>query len=170
MPIVIEALRKDHDRTQFASGQEQVDAWFRLRAGQDDRRDVARVFVAVDDSLGIVGFYSLSSFALAAGELPESIARKLPRYDLVPAVLIGRLARDQRLRGTGVGDILLSDALRRALTANLSVAIFAIVVDAKDDRGVSFYKTFGFAPFPTRPRRLFLPSVAAAEALARSKR
>jgi hypothetical protein len=69
------------------------------------------VFVAVDDERGVVGFYSLSSFTLALDDLPEEIARKLPRYDAIPAALIGRLARDQQVRGAGIGDLLLADAV-----------------------------------------------------------
>jgi hypothetical protein len=51
--------------------------------------------VAVDDEHGVVGFYSLSSFTLAIENLPQDIGRKLPRYDAIPAALIGRLARDR---------------------------------------------------------------------------
>lgn len=124
------------------------------------------MFVARDDELGVVGFYSLSTYTLAVEDLPEEIARKLPRYDAIPAALIGRLARDVRARGRGLGELLLADAIRRILGAGRSVAVFAIVVDAKDDRAVEFYRAFGFIPFPSRPRRLFLPTATAIKALA----
>jgi hypothetical protein len=35
----------------------------------------------------------------------------------IPAALIGRLARDERVRGEGIGDLLLADAVRRVLGA-----------------------------------------------------
>jgi GNAT superfamily N-acetyltransferase len=160
----IEALGKQHDRAQFSCGNPALDGWFRHRASQDEKRNIARVFVACDDALGILGFYSLSAFTLAIEDVPEVVARKLPRYDVIPAALIGRLARDERARGRGVGELLLADAVRRILTAGRSLAVFAIVVDAKDERGVAFYESFGFQPFPTRPRRLFLPTSTAAQA------
>ena len=169
MIVAIEALAKRHDRTAFSSGQPEVDEWFRRRAGQDERRNVARVFVAIDDGLGVVGFYSLSSYTLAADDLPEDIARRLPRYDAIPAALIGRLARDEPVRGRGVGELLLADAVRRILGAARSVAVFAIVVDAKDDRAIEFYRRFGFQRFPLRPSRLFLPTATALAALERSR-
>ena len=162
MGLVIEALGKRHDRTGFTCGQPELDAWFRQRAGQDEKRNVARVFVAVDDEIGVVGFYSLSSFTLTLEDLPDEIARKLPRYDMIPAALVGRLARDERARGRGVGELLLADAIRRILAAGRSMAVFAIVVDAKDERAVSFYEGFGFRAFPNRPRRLFLLASTAA--------
>lgn len=167
MSVVIEPLGKHHDRARFSCGQPDLDDWFRLRASQDEKRNVARVFVAVDGELGVVGFYSLSSLSLSLENLPEEIARKLPRYDAVPAALIGRLARDERVRGQGVGELLLADAVHRILGAGRSIAVFAIVVDAKDERAADFYEAFGFRPFPLRPKRLFLLTATAAAAFDR---
>jgi len=164
----IAPLGRQHDRGAFTCGQPALDDWFRRRASQAEKRNLARVFVAVDDELGVVGFYSLSSFALAIEELPDEIARKLPRYDAIPAALIGRLARDQSVRGRGIGELLLADAVRRILDASRTLAVFAIIVDAKDDRAAAFYESFGLRRFPTRPGRLFLLTSTAAEAFARA--
>ena len=86
-----------------AIGPPDLDDWFRRRASQDEKRNIARVFVTVDDKLGVIGFYSLGSFTLSIPDLPEEIARKLPRYDAIPATLIGRLARDERAHGSAWG-------------------------------------------------------------------
>jgi GNAT superfamily N-acetyltransferase len=163
----IEPLGK-HDRSAFSCGVAELDGWFRQRAGQDDKRNVARVFVAVDDRRGIVGFYSLSSFTLTLTDLPEEFAKRLPRYDAIPAALIGRLARDERVRSEGVGALLLADAVRRVLGAAQSLAVFAIVVDAKNETAADFYRKFGFVTFPNRPLRLFLPVADAVEAMSRA--
>ena len=167
MITAIQPLDK-HDRAAFSCGVTSLDDWFRVRASQDERRNVARVFVAIDDRFGVVGFYSLGSFALSIPDLPEAYAKRLPRYDLIPAALIGRLARDQRVRGEGVGDLLLADAVRRILGAARTLAVFAIVVDALDERAAAFYRDFGFLPFPSRPLRLFISVSDALEALARA--
>ena len=163
----IETLGK-HDRSAFSCGVAELDAWFHQRAGQDDKRNVTRVFVAVDDQFGVVGFYSLSSFTLALTDLPREHARRLPRYDAIPAALIGRLARDERVRGEGVGDLLLADAVRRVLGAAQSLAVFSIVVDAKNEAATVFYRKFGFAPFPSRPLRLFIPVADVLQAMSRA--
>ena len=75
----------------------------------------------------------------------------------IPAALIGRLARDERVRGEGVGDLLLADAVRRVISASRSLAVFTIVVEALDKKAAAFDRDFGFAPFPSRPLRLFMP-------------
>ncbi len=59
--ITFEALGKRHDGPKFSCGQADLDDWFRRRAGQDERRNVARVFIAVDSDVRIVGFYRLSA-------------------------------------------------------------------------------------------------------------
>src|SRR5205823_9245717 len=92
VPIRFELLGRGHDRRAFVSGVPALDDWFRTRATQDQRRRIAQVFVGVDEE-GVVGFYSLSMFTLTLETLPEALARKLPRYDAIPAALIGRLAR-----------------------------------------------------------------------------
>ena len=143
-----------------------LDDWFLKRAGQDDRRDVARVFVALDGER-IAGFSSLGAFSLGLDALPEELSSKLPRYDAIPAALIGRLARDERYRGEGVGEMLLTDAINRALLAAKNLAIYAIIVDAKNVRAADFYRTYGFQPFPLDPERLFVTAAKAAAAFGR---
>ncbi len=164
MSIRFEALQRHHDRSAFISGAPALDEWFHKRAGQDQRRRVAQVFVALDED-AVVGFYSLSMFTLALESLPEGLAHRLPRYEAIPAALIGRLARHQRAKGSGLGSLLIADAVTRILGAAEAIAAFAIVVDAKDVFGQRFYEAHGFTSLPSRPRRLFLLTETAAQAL-----
>jgi hypothetical protein len=163
MITAIEPLGK-HDRAAFSCGVAALDDWFRHRASQDEKCDIARVFVAIDDRHGVVGFYSLSSFTLAIADLPPSYAKRLPRYEAIPAALIGRLARGERVRGEGIGDLLLADAVRRIVDASRSLAAFAIVVDATNEAAAAFIATSALCPSragrfacscqcPKRPRR-----------------
>jgi len=164
VPITIEALSGQHERTNFSCGEPELDDYFRRRAGQDDRRNIARVFVATAPELRVVGFYTLSTCAIHPGEVPNEVARKLPRYESIPAALSGCLARDLRARGRGIGELLLADAINRVLAADRSMALWAILVDAKNQAASEFYQSFGFIPFPSRPSRLFLPTASARKA------
>jgi ribosomal protein S18 acetylase RimI-like enzyme len=169
MKLAFEPLDRSHDRSRFTCGDATLDRWFRTQAGQEERRNVTRVFIARDieaeGSDALIGFYTLSMFALAFEDLPEDLSRRLPRYPEVPAALIGRLGRAERVRGQGMGERLLADAIARVIAAARTVAAFAIVVDAKDAGAVVFYRGFGFIPFPTRPNRLFLLTETARAAL-----
>lgn len=165
----IEVLGKHHQRDGFSCGSEPLDRYLKVQARQEMERDVAIVYVIVppDDPTAVVGYYSLSSTAVRLSEWPEATRRKLPRYPLVPATLIGRLAVDRRRRGLRLGERLLIDALRRSLVASETVASVAVIVDSKDETGVAFYSRYGFISFPDQPLRLFLPMKTIAR-LARS--
>ena len=154
----VESFDKHHDRSAFSCGVEPLDRYLREQAGQDARRRVAAPFVLCEGkSAEVVGYYTLSALSIDIGAWPEDVAKKLPKYPLVPATLLGRLAVDVRLRGKGAGEYLLMDALRRALDASRDVASVAVVVDAKDDNAASFYERYGFIRFMDQPGRLFLP-------------
>lgn len=111
---------------------------------------------------------TLSSVTLAIDDLAEEVGRKLPRYGAIPAALIGRLARDVRMRGKGIGERLLADAVRRVLGARGALAVFTIGIEAKDAAASAFPEGFGFRPCPSRPRRLFLLASIAAAAFERT--
>ena len=154
----VEALGKRHDRSGFSCGVEPLDRYLREQAGQDARKRVAAPFVLCEGKgNAVLGYYTLSALSVDVGAWPDDVARKLPKYPFVPATLMGRLAVDRTLRGKGAGEHLLMDALRRALAASREVASVAVVVDAKDDNAVSFYRRYGFITFPDQPNRLFLP-------------
>lgn len=104
MPAVaprIELLGGQHDRAGFACGKEALDQYFQRQVTQDARRRLASPFVMVMPGGSIGGYYTLSSTAVRLHDLPEELARRLPRYPLVPAILIGRLAIDRRYHGQG---------------------------------------------------------------------
>lgn len=148
---------KAHERTDFSCGVPGLDRYIREHASQDVKRDVARVFAAVQTgSPAVCGYYSLSATSFQRGSLPDDQAKRLPRYP-VPAALLGRLAVDSGVKGLGLGAFLLMDALNRVLLATQTLAVHALIVDAKDADAVAFYRKYGFVPFTGEKQRLFLP-------------
>jgi len=155
--LVIEPLGSHHDRTAFSCGEPALDAYLQRQASQDIRRRVAQVFVAVGDAPGkIAGYYSLSAASFEKDELPPALAKRLPHYP-VPAAVLGRLAIDREQQGRGLGETLLLDAIRRVVRASTTIAVYAVVVDTKNERAQAFYERYGFRGFASEPRRLFLP-------------
>ncbi len=154
----IEPLGKHHDRAAFDCGMEALNRYLRKQVGQDAKKKIAAAFVVAGDMpSAIAGYYTLSSTSINVGELPEAVAKKLPRYPLMPATLIGRLAVDRRYRGKGYGELLLVDALKRSLMSTKQIGSVAVVVDAKDDSARAFYTHFQFIPLVNYSHRLFLP-------------
>jgi ribosomal protein S18 acetylase RimI-like enzyme len=155
-PFSIEILRPSHARAEFSSGVEALDRYFREQVTQDVRRRSTACYVAIDTATGqVAGYYTLAAASVALADLPEPLAKRLPRYPAVPVARLGRLAVDQTCRGRQLGAGLLWDAAMRALRSE--VAVYALVVDAKDDQAVRFYQHHGFATFGSLPRQLVLP-------------
>jgi GNAT superfamily N-acetyltransferase len=164
-PLRVEVLGSHHDRTRFDCGVEALDRYLKVQARQDARKNIAAPFVLVLFNGTVAGYYTLSATAVNVGDLPQQTTRKLPRYPLIPATLLGRLAVDRRHRGKGYGRFLLADALYRAVRSE--IASFAVVVDAKDADALRFYQRESFLPFPDHPMKLFLPMANIAELFGR---
>lgn len=154
----ISPLSPEADRAAFACVEPALDDYLQRHASQDVKRGVARVFVAcwVDQPQHIAGYYTLSAASVAAQTLPETWRKKLPRYP-VPVALLGRLAVSQRAQGKGLGSVLLADACQRVVAASQTLAVAAIVADAKNERAAAFYRHFGFTELPGQPGRWMLP-------------
>ena len=155
--FVCEPLGNQHDRTQFDCSVSILNDYLAKYAKQDVKRKASAVFVLVNraDPKRVIGFYTLCATSVLLSELPEAMTKKLPRYPEIPAVLLGRLARD--IHFPGVGELLLSDAIARCVRVASDIAASLIVVDSKGDAATRFYEKFGFLSLPKLDGRLFLP-------------
>lgn len=153
----IEPFGDQHNRADFSCGVEALDRYLQKQAGPDASKHVAAVFVITPDGENIAGFYTLSAHVISLSDLPDSVAKKLPRYPNVPATLLGRLAVSQNFRGRNIGELLLLDAFRRVLANTREVASAVVAVDAKAERAREFYLRHDFIPLPSHPNRLFYP-------------
>jgi GNAT superfamily N-acetyltransferase len=151
----ITALGKEHDRSGFNCGVSLLDRYLKEQATQDVRRRFAACYVALAEVNRVVGYYTISSADLSFEDLPEEMARKLPRYPNVPAVLLGRLAVDQKFQKQGLGPALLADAIKK--TKRSEIASYGLLVNAKDEIAKSFYQHHSFISLPDSPLKLFLP-------------
>jgi GNAT superfamily N-acetyltransferase len=155
--IAVEPLGRQHDRTAFHCGADALDRYLKQQARQDADKRVAAPFTAVKPpDTRVLGYYTLSASVLTLADLPDELARRLPRHPQLPVTLLGRLAVDQSTKGQGLGEHLLLDALRRSLAHSDQIAAMAVVVDAKDERAASFYRHYGFLTLQGRPSRLFV--------------
>ena len=158
--VDIAPLSSHHDCLSFSCGIDALDHYLRTQAGQDIRRYLSNCFVASPvNSNTVAGYYTFSATSVPLIDLPDDQIRRLPRYPLIPAALVGRLAVDLQYRGMGLGSVLLSDAVRRAVRSD--AAVFALVVDAKDEAAAAFYRYQGFLPFASRSASLYLPIATA---------
>ena len=144
------------DRQNFSCGTQELDAYLHRQAGQDMARGFATVVLAraMDESAGILGYYAFSAASIPIVSMPKEIAGKMPRYRSVPAILLGRLTVALSMQNRRIGSLLLFDALKRACASEVAWAIF--MVDAKNERAVTFYEKFRFLRFHHAPHSLWI--------------
>ena len=145
--LAIGPLRRTHDRKAFASGEPSLDRYLARQASQDVRRLANGVYVLTANAEPemVLGYYTLAATSVPFADMPESLARHLPRYPLVSATLLGRLAVAEAAQERGFGRLLLLDAMRRSRDAATSIGACVIVVDALNGAARSFYAAHGFA-------------------------
>lgn len=154
-PFRLEVLQASHARDGFACGVEALDLYFARQASQDVRRRASICYVAVEAKTSrVAGYYTLAAGGVPLTDLPETLSKRLPRYPSVPVARIGRLAVDKAFQGHKLGGALIADAAIRALRSE--VAVFALVVDAKDSAAEAFYVHHGFEQFGTQARQLIV--------------
>ena len=147
-----------HDRSKFCCGQDTLDTYIRKQASQDLKKRVSTVFVLIDHpETSVLAYYTLSAYTIDIAALDEPFAKRLPRYPVLPATLLGRLAVDNSQKGKRFGELLLIDSLQKSLDASIQVASLAIIAEALDESALSFYLKYGFQPFKQEPMKLYLP-------------
>lgn len=156
---IITTLEKKHDKNDFNCDIDALNQYLKIQASQDTKKNVAVTYVLTTlISKKIFGYYTLSSIGIFPGDLPNELVRKLPRYPVLPGILLGRLAVDASCQGMGIGQYILIDALKRGLQVSNQIGIVAIIVDAKNEKTVKFYEHYGFIKLPENSHRLFLPT------------
>lgn len=144
-----------HDLATFDCGEAALNAWLTQRARSNERDGASRTFVVTDGPKRVVGYYCLSTGAVARVDAPGRVRRNMP--DPIPVMVLGRMAVDLQYRGKGIGKGLLKDALLRTLQVASEVGVRALLVHAISDQAREFYLHWGFQASPTHSMTLMIP-------------
>lgn len=173
---IIEPLDPEkHDRSAFSCGVEQVDNFFKRTANKLSSAGNARVFVLTGPKGDLIGFYAVNAHSVHYTDLPPKFARTRPSHGSIPAAYISMIGVDRRYQGQGFGGDLLVDGLHRIAKAADSIGIAVIILDVLDcgdeirtARRKALYESYGFAPMPSRPLRLYMALATVRKLLATS--
>lgn len=148
-----EALNVSHSFTKFDCGNVTLNNWLKERALKNESSGASRTYVICHQN-HVIGYYTLATGAVHHVEAPGRVRRNMP--DPIPVMVLGRLAVDCQWQKKGLGQDLLSDAVKRTLQVATIVGIRAIVVHAISDQAKKFYQQFGFQSAPTDPLDLMI--------------
>jgi GNAT superfamily N-acetyltransferase len=150
----VEPLGGAHDLEGFGCGRDELDEWLKRHARSATRQGT-RTYVLVEETAGtVVGYFALAPHLLEREQAPKSVARGAPRR--IPAILLAKLALDERLHGQGLGGELLVHSLTTIVNAARAAGGRIVVVDAIDESAAGFYRAHDFQTSPADPLRLVL--------------
>jgi GNAT superfamily N-acetyltransferase len=150
-------LDKHHLLDDFRCGETALDEWLKRHARPAQASETARVFVTtLADMSAVVGYYALAAAHVAPADATARALKGQPRGRPVPAIVLARLAVDERHQRSGVGRSLLQDALLRCAQAAETIGARVLLVHAKHDAARDWYLKYGFEPSPTDPLHLQL--------------
>ncbi len=149
----IEPLAADHWLDDFDSGEIELDEWLVRRAWRNQLAGFSRTYATTDGDR-VVGYHSLSAFAVLRADATGRARRQAPRQ--IPAILLGRLAVDRQARGHGLGAGLLRHAMELTVAASDTIGVRMLVVTALHPEAAAFYERFGLSRSPTNPLDLMI--------------
>lgn len=152
---LVEKLATHHRTRDFKCGKNSLDYFLRKYALANQRADSSQTYVVHIDKV-VMGYYSLVFGAERLEGAPAPIQSELPRNYPVPVMIFARFAVDKKIQGRGIGTALLKDAFLRTVEASEIGGLAAILVDAIDDKMVTFYRNYGFQECPGAERRLMM--------------
>jgi hypothetical protein len=157
MALTVELLDVDvHDRNVFYNRDHDICKFLKERANKEHKLNISDTYVLVVDDVrtAILGYFTLSLNSVLLSTLPQTLAKKLPKYKSFGTVLLGRMGRDENLTEKGFGSFVLRGAMVESLKRG---SFYALEVNAKNDKLSDYYKTFGFIPFLDDKQHLHLP-------------
>jgi len=155
--LKIERLSKQHDRRGFDCGDETLNLFLRNMARQHAERDISRSFVLIDNETPhrILGYFTLTICEVIATQIPDQHLRNYPNP--LPATKMARLAIASDNQRSGLGKLLVADAMQRTLAIREHAGIIGLFVDAKNAEAADYCKqNFAFVPLQENPLNLFL--------------
>jgi GNAT superfamily N-acetyltransferase len=154
--IVFEALSDRHDLSRFRSGAGYLDHYLQNQALAEMHSDLARTFVAIDaegNPARPIGYFTLK----ATGQYVPPIEGIEDASDAwLHMAELAFLARDESWRGTGLGGILLVEALCYVEEAARRIGLPGVFLYATSE-GIKLYEAYGFRRLSEQTKAFYLP-------------
>ncbi|MBD2497244.1 GNAT family N-acetyltransferase [Nostoc sp. FACHB-280] len=148
-----QAIKPEHELTDFNSGNAELDEWLQKRALNNEASGASRTYVVTIEQK-VIAYYCLANGSVLNTTAPGKVRRNMP--NTIPVMVIGRLAVDSNWQGKGIGRALVRDGVLRTLQAANIAGIRAILVHAMSEEAKQFYERCGFVASPVAPMTLMI--------------
>ena len=150
-----ERLSGSHNVADFDCGKQPLNDYLKRHALQSQNGDFGTTFVVHRGGV-VLGYFTTAASAVEHDAAPDRMSKGGSR-NAIPALLLGRLAVDQSMRGKRLGRALLREVFRRFLSFKDEIGMKAIITDAKDEEARDFYVKNGFTAFDEdEPLKLYI--------------
>jgi GNAT superfamily N-acetyltransferase len=151
-PVPLDAT---HDIDSFDCGIGRLNEYLSRLALADQTSAKTRTYVLVEDAR-VIAYYSVSPGVVEAALTRGSIERR-QRRQVIPVVVLARLAVDGAWQSCGVGRDLLRSVAQQGASAAGVIGALAVVATVTGEEARSFFRQNGFASFPGDAYRLYVP-------------
>ena len=148
-----ELLEEHHVLDGFDCGDDGLNDWLAGKARRNQVEGSSRTWVVTADDR-VVAFYASSTAVVMRAQATKRAARNQP--DPFPALLLGRLAVDDKWQGHGLGAALLKHFILKSLEVAQITGVRVLLVHAKTAAVAAFYTRYGFEPAPLDDLTLML--------------
>lgn len=143
--LKISEIRSRQCLGQFRCGNRDIDIWASDKALKLHQQYRARVFCArFSGNDSAIGFYSLSLSAMKTSVLPGQDRDKY-KGGTAPLVYIDWLAVQKNAQSSGIGTILLMNAIARASSVSQHLPFYGLALRSLNDETTKLYARLGFS-------------------------
>jgi len=152
-----------HQRSDFDCGVERLNNFLKLSAKKQQRDDLTRIYVAVENGdTTILGNHAISVGMMNVTEL-ASPPKGTPSHGELPVLFLGQVAVDLKEQGLGVGSLLMHHVFEKARVIADKAGCYAVLLDVMSDGNADafskrkgWYEDFGFQSFASNQARMFM--------------
>lgn len=137
------ALKEGIDLSKFRCERQQFADYLHLMAFDDDKNNVAKVWLFVTHDKQVAGYVTLIMSQLTATFHPKLSKSTSHRY--VPGILISEMATHIDYTGKGLGRLMIEWVISIAFDLAKYVACRLIIVESEPDK-TEIYRHWGFEP------------------------
>jgi len=154
--------KRIHDRGDFSCGSAPLDNLLKNSLSREIKGGMFTAWILTEESKNtVLGYYTLGAMVVERELGLKQWENAAVPY--IPVIFIRAFAIHRDLQGRGLGNFLLTDALKRCLQISSEVGAAAIVLDVLNDKNFDrrwkFYANLGFRALnaPNLPERVFIP-------------